>query len=117
MYQVLLEWYSPQQGGRQQPPIAGRYFATTYLNQLHLHQSNVNERSLKQSSLSQSSLNEMNHRSMWSISLLISASSIYDAALEFLVDTYPKVIQVGDLLPILEGTKTVGIILILSVIE
>lgn len=92
MYQVLLEWYLPQQGGRQQPPRAGRYFATTYFN-------------------------EPSGQSMWSISLLLSASSINNAELEFLFDTYPKVIQVGDLLPILEGTKTVGLMLVLSVIE
>ena len=84
----MVQWYSVAQGGRQQPPSCGRYFATTYLNELH-------------------------DRSMWSIYLELSPS-IEEGKLGFLFDTYPQVIKVGDCLPILEGGREVGMMLVVE---
>lgn len=89
-YQVIVQWYRSQQGGRQHVPTQGRYFATT-------------------------SLIEQGIPSTWSIYLDLDQQHADEATLGFLFDTYPKIVQVGDVLPILEGNKKIAILLVMAI--
>ncbi|WP_336035061.1 hypothetical protein [Acinetobacter bereziniae] len=87
VFEVLIDWYTPENGGRQHIPQHGVYYCTTEI--LHKHKINT-----------------------WSIALKMNAMSPYEAEMWFLFDHDERHIHIGQLFNLLEGPRCVGQIMI-----
>ncbi|BCX74321.1 hypothetical protein [Acinetobacter sp. Tol 5] len=87
VFEVLIDWYTPESGGRQHIPQNGVYYCTTEI--LHKHKINT-----------------------WSIALKMNAMSPNEAEMWFLFDHDERHIHIGQLFNLLEGPRCVGEIMI-----
>ncbi|MDR0236050.1 hypothetical protein [Acinetobacter sp.] len=87
VFEVLIDWYTPENGGRQHIPQNGVYYCTTEI--LHKHKINT-----------------------WSIALEMNEMSPHEAQMWFLFDHHECHLQIGQLLNLLEGPRCVGHIMI-----
>jgi hypothetical protein len=89
IFSVFIQWLSLEEGGKHHIPKEGIYYCTTQINQ----------------SLISSS---------WSLMIEIDIKNSQVARMQFLVPDVPIEIKVGDILPLLEGHRTVAYLCIES---
>lgn len=87
IFDVLIDWYPPEKGGRRQIPQRGIYYCTTEI--LNKYKTDT-----------------------WSIALKMNEISQHEAEMWFLFDHDERHVHIGQLFVLLEGPKCVGHIMI-----
>jgi tRNA U34 2-thiouridine synthase MnmA/TrmU len=87
VFNVLVDWYTPENGGRQQIPLQGVYYCTTEILQSQ-------------------------KKYTWSIALKLNEMSPHEADMWFLFDHDECRVETGQIYNLFEGPRCVGQIMI-----